>query len=249
MPDVNIPDTAMVFAAGFGTRMRPITNNIPKSLVKVAGKTLLDYSLDALVEAGIKKAVVNTHYLADLISQHLAGRKDIEIKISHESPIILETGGGIVQALPLLGQKPFYVTNTDTFWIDKDKPALLRLAENWNPEKMDALLLLADIKGAIGYDGKGDFDLMPDGRLKRNKDGGACKFIYSGLMIIKPKIFHGCEPEPFSIFRDFLFKEEKYNNEDGSMPRIYGVVHNGTWLHVGTPDVIKLAEDVIGSLG
>ena len=241
----NIPQTAMVFAAGFGTRMRPITNNIPKPLVKVNGKPMLDYALDALAEVGVEKAVVNTHYLAGQIAEHVEGRKNPQIIISHESPTILETGGGIVNALPLLGDKPFYVINTDTLWVDNGKPALLRLAEFWNPAKMDALLLLAKVATAVGYDGSGDFNLLPDGILQRNLNTSACEFVYSGVMIIKPEIFHGLDAKPFSIFRDFLFKKPEYNSENGAMPRLYGLAHEGKWLHVGTPDAIKLAEYAI----
>lgn len=245
MPDNAIPKTAMVFAAGFGTRMRPITDKIPKALVKVHGKPMIDCALDCLAEIGVARAVVNTHYLAGQIEAHVSGRKHPKVIISNESPIILETGGGIVQALPLLGNEPFYVTNTDTLWVDKGRPALLRLAEMWNEKEMDALLLLARVETAVGYDGKGDFNMLPDGILQRNLNGGACEFVYSGVMIIKPEIFKSCAAEPFSIFRDFLFKQKKYNNSDGSMPRLYGLPHEGKWLHVGTPDAIKLAEDAI----
>lgn len=245
MPDSKI-DTAMVFAAGLGTRMRPITNNLPKCLVKVKGKAMLDYVLESLADAGVSRAVVNTHYLPEMVDAHLAERKKPQILISHETPIILETGGGIVNALPLLGDKPFYTINTDTLVVDEETPALTRLANAWNPDKMDALLLLARKDKAVGYDGKGDFNLLPDGTLARNKNGGG-DYIYSGLMIVKPEVFRHCENKPFSIFRDYLFKEPKYNNEDGSMPRLCGLVHEGKWLHVGTPDAIKLAEDAMTS--
>lgn len=237
----------MVFAAGFGTRMRPITNTTPKALVKVHGKALLDYALDKLVENNVVHAVINTHYLAEQISEHLQARTNPKISISHEFPDILETGGGIVQALPLLGKEPFFIINTDTVWIDKDTSCLTRLAQNWNPDKMDALFLLAKKEGAIGYDGKGDFDLLPDGMLKRNKDGRGGEFVYSGYMIIKPEVFESCKAEPFSFTGGLLFKKPEYNREDGAMPRLHGVVHDGLWLHVGTPDAIKLSENAIDS--
>lgn len=238
----------MVFAAGFGMRMRPLTNNTPKALIKVNGKAMIDYALDALARAGVKRAVVNTHYLADQIQEHVVERKSPQIFISHEAPNILETGGGIVNALPLLGDKPFYIINTDTFWIDKTQSALERLATEWNPVKMDALFLLAKIDEAIGYEGKGDFDLLPDGMLKRNKNKQPHEFVYSGFMIIKPEVFKGRIAEPFSFTGDLLLKEPKYNREDGAMPRLYGVVHDGKWLHVGTPDAIKMAEDAISDI-
>ena len=244
MPDFRIPETAMVFAAGFGTRMRPITNTMPKALVPVCGRPMLDHILDKLSDTGVKKAVVNTHYLADMINTSVADRAEPKIFISHETPQILETGGGIVNALPLLGDKPFYVMNTDTLLVEHGQPALLRLAETWDPGKMDALLLLAKVTGAVGYDGNGDFDLLPGGILKRNKGGGG-EYVYSGIMLIKPEIFQNQEIKPFSIFRDFLFKKPEYNSEDGQMPRLYGIVHNGKWLHVGTPEAIAQAEEAI----
>lgn len=236
---------AMVFAAGFGKRMRPLTNNTPKALIKVNGKAMIDYALEALAGVGVARAVVNTHYLAEQITEHLVGRKKPEVFISNEIPNILETGGGIVKALPLLGKDPFYIVNTDTLWVDKTQPALLRLASSWNPAQMDALFLLAKIDEAVGYSGKGDFDLLPDGMLQRNKNNPNYKFVYSGFMIIKPEIFKDKKAEPFSFTADFLLKDPKYNREDGAMPRLYGVVHDGKWLHVGTPDAIKIAEDVI----
>lgn len=245
-PDVTKPDTAMVFAAGLGTRMRPITNNLPKCLVKVNGKALLDYVLDSLADSGVSKAVVNTHYLAEMVEEHLKSRKSPQILISHETPHILETGGGIVKARPLLGNKAFYTVNTDTLVIDDKIPALKKLAAEWDPVKMDALLLLVRMDKAVGYDGNGDFNLLPNGLLQRQSGGGG-EFIYSGLMIIKPELFQGLEEKPFSIFRDYIFKDKKYNNEDGSMPRFYGLVHEGKWLHVGTPEAIGLAEDALRS--
>ncbi len=243
----NIIDTAMVFAAGFGTRMRPLTNTIPKPLVKINGKAMLDHILDKLAHAGVNRAVINTHYLADQINQHVSSRKNPEILISHETTI-LETGGGIMHAMKLLGDKPFYVINTDTLWTDGQDAAISRLRSSWNPDKMDALLLLAEVKTAIGYDGKGDFDLLPDGTLQRPTGKNICQFVYCGIMIIKPEIFKNCETKPFSIFKDFLFKEPQYNTETGAMPRLHGLKHDGKWLHVGTIDAIKLAEEALNQL-
>lgn len=246
MPNLNssIPlDTAMVFAAGFGTRMRPLTNNIPKPLIKICNKTMLDHVLDNLLENGIKKVVVNTHYLADMIEKHLQNRTAPEVIISRESPDILETGGGIVQALPHLGTAPFFTVNTDSLLIEKGKPAIIRLTENWNPEKMDALLLLIRKEDAVGYDGNGDFDITQEGFLKKRHNGG--KFIYSGTMIVKPDLFYNQPLEPFSIFRDYLFKSDKQILPDGTMPKLQSIVHEGKWLHIGTPDMIEVAEKIL----
>ncbi len=236
--------TAMVFAAGLGTRMRPITNTMPKCLVKVNGKALIDYVLDSLAASGVSRAIVNTHYLAEMVAEHVETRQNPKIIISHETPTILETGGGIVNALPILGDTPFYTINTDTLVIDDGEPALQRLSKAWDPIKMDALLLLAKMDKVVGYDGNGDFNLGENGIIKRNKDGGG-DFVYSGLMIIKPEVFKNLECKPFSLFRDHIFKDKKYNNDDGTMPRMYGLVHEGKWLHIGTPEAIGQAEDAL----
>jgi N-acetyl-alpha-D-muramate 1-phosphate uridylyltransferase len=247
LSDTAIPNTAMVFAAGFGTRMRPLTENTPKSLIKVNGTPMIDYALNALAAAGVRRAIINTHYLSHQINEHVADRDAPQIHISHEAPEILETGGAIVKALALLGNDPFYVINTDTLWIDNQRPALLRLADMWDPKKMDALLLLSQVDEAIGYEGKGDFNLTNNSVLQRSVNGNQCSFVYSGVMIIKPELFKQCEEKPFSIFKDFLFKDSKYNSENGEMPKLYGLAHDGKWLHVGTPDAIKLAEDAINA--
>ncbi len=243
----DIIETAMVFAAGFGKRMRPITDKIPKPMVKISGKTMIDSALDKLAAAGVKKAVVNSHYLYDVLESYLAQRKNPspKIKISREQDVILETGGGIVKALPILGSKPFFSVNSDIVWIDAKKPALQRMLEKWNPEKMDVLMLLHPVEKAVGYEGKGDFDLLPDGRLKRN-DNGKHEYVFTGVMITKPEIFQGLEEKPFSLYRDFL--HAKYIQKDGSLNKMFGLVHDGQWLHIGTPEGIEVAERYISGL-
>jgi MurNAc alpha-1-phosphate uridylyltransferase len=234
-----MPEIAMVFAAGFGKRMLPITNTIPKPMVKVAGKSLIDYALDNLADAGVKTAVVNTHHLADVLEKHLKNRMLLpNIKVSHED-VILETGGGIVKALPMLGNQPFFSVNSDIMVVNDKTNALKRLADFWDAEKMDVLMLLHPTEKAVGYEGQGDFDLTDDARIIRN-DANSYPYVFTGVMISKPEIFGGLEEKPFSLYRDFIHK--KYIQADGSLSRVYGLVHDGKWLHIGTPEGIKLAE-------
>jgi len=236
------PDTAMIFAAGFGKRMRPITNKIPKSLVKVNGKCLLDYALDNIAEAGIQKAVVNTHYLAEQIEQHLKERNKLpNVLISHEE-VILETGGGIVKALLRLGDKPFFTINSDVIITSGQTHLFKRMADMWNPEIMDALMLLQDTKKAVGYDGQGGFNLADDGHLIK-PENDKCDYVFTGVMLIKPDIFKDMEEKPFSVYRDFL--HQKYHHNDGSLSRVFGLAHDSKWLHVGTPENIKEAEKAL----
>lgn len=239
------PDTAMVFAAGFGKRMRPITDTIPKPLVKVNGKCLLDYALENLAEAGITKAVVNTHYLAEQIHEHVKNREQLpKISISHEE-IILETGGGIVKALIKLGIKPFFTINSDVIVTNKNISAFKRLAQMWNPEKMDVLMLLHPIEDAIGYEGEGDFNLGKDGQIIK-PEFGKCDYVFTGIMLIKPEIFKKVEEKPFSVYRDFI--DIKYRRKDGTLSRVYGLKHEGKWLHIGTPEGIIEAERALNNV-
>lgn len=235
-----VADTAMVFAAGFGKRMKPLTDKTPKPLIKVNNKCLLDYTLDNLAEAGIKKAVVNTHYLAAQIHNHIQNRSGFpKILLSHEEDI-LETGGGIVKALLKLGNKPFFTVNSDVIITNSENNFFQRLSNNWQPEKMDALMLLNKTKEAIGYDGEGDFNLSEDGHLIKPFNG-KCDYVFTGVMLIKPEIFKDMEEKPFSIYKDFL--HTKYHHNDGTLSRICGVVHDSKWIHVGTPEGIKEAEN------
>jgi MurNAc alpha-1-phosphate uridylyltransferase len=229
----------MVLAAGFGERMRPLTDRIPKPLVQVAGKPLIDHVLDRLATAGVEQAVVNVHYLADLIEKHVAGRKAPKIVISDEREKLLDTGGGVVKALGLLGAEPFFHINSDTIWIDGPKPNLERLAAAFDPARMDALLLLAPTEGSIGYAGHGDFALRPDGTLERRGEGATAPFVYAGAAILSPAMFEGAPSAAFSLTR--LFDESR---EAG---RLHGLTLDGVWMHVGTPDAIGQAERAIAA--
>lgn len=228
-----MPTRAMVLAAGLGLRMRPLTLKTPKPLVPVAGRTMLDRALDRLVDAGVELAVVNTHWLPDQVDAALATRKDMSIRISHEE-ILLETGGGVANALPLLGGDPFYVVNADIVWRDGTIPALERLARQWNAETMDVLLLVTGAVRATGYDGSGDFMMDPVGRLMRRPERVIAPFVFTGVQIVHPRLFEGAPSGPFSM--NVLY------DRAAEAGRLYGLAHDGEWYHVGTPDAIALAE-------
>ncbi|MCX7302750.1 MAG: nucleotidyltransferase family protein [Hyphomicrobiales bacterium] len=235
------PKTAMVLAAGLGKRMRPITDKIPKPLVSVAGRTLLDRGLDSLVEAGVDKAVVNVHYLPEQIVAHVASREAPRIVISDESDGLLDSAGGIVKALPELGGEPFYIINSDTFWIDEDRsaggqPNLERLALAWDAARMDILLMLADLETATGHSGSTDFLIAADGALRRAK-GDPAGLIYAGAAIIDPALFAGAPWGPLSLNR--------YFDEAIAQARLFGMRMQGSWITVGTPDAIPLAEAAV----
>jgi MurNAc alpha-1-phosphate uridylyltransferase len=227
----------MVLAAGLGERMRPITNTMPKPLVKVAGQAMLDFVLDRLADAGVERAVVNVHYLADQIERHLASRRKPQIVISDERAKLLDTGGGVVKALAELGREPFFHVNSDTLWIDSAAPNLTRLAAAFDAKAMDALLLLAPIATSIGYAGRGDFSRGPDGRLQRRAEHETAPYVYAGAAILTPAMFQGAPQGPFSLTR--LFDQAR---EAG---RLHGLPLDGVWMHVGTPDAIALAENAI----
>ena len=231
------PEAAMVLAAGLGTRMRPITETIPKPLVEVAGKPLIDHVLDRLAEAGVARAVVNVHYLADQIEAHLKGRAAPAITVSDERDRLLETGGGVAKALPLLGPDPFYLLNTDSLWIESARPLLDRLAEAWGDARMDALLVVASVVASSGYGGAGDFMLEPDGRLGRRPERLMAPFVYTGSGILSPRLFDGAPEGPFSL--NPLFDEAI---EAG---RLFGLRLDGLWMHVGAPSAIAEAELMI----
>ncbi len=233
-----MPKTAMVLAAGLGKRMRPLTDTMPKPLVRVAGKTLLDWGLDSLAEAGVAKAVVNVHYFPEQIVAHVAGRQKPAVVISDESDALLDSAGGIVKALPELGADPFLVLNADTFWIDRDEPNLERLALAWDASRMDILLMLADFPSATGHSGGTDFLLGPDGALKRAA-GDPAGLIYAGAAIMHPRIFAGAEAVPHSL--------NLYFDRAIAAGRLYGMKMEGRWITVGTPDAIAPAEAVVAS--
>jgi MurNAc alpha-1-phosphate uridylyltransferase len=228
------PPIAMVMAAGLGTRMRPFNGQVPKPLVTVGGKALIDHVLDRLTQAGVTRAVVNLHYLADQIEQHLAGRKAPEIVVSDERAELLGTGGGPINAMPLLGGGPFFLVNSDTIWIDSVTPNLKRLAAAFDAARMDALLLMAPTATATGYSGRGDFSMAADGRLKRRGERDVVPFVYAGAAILTPAFFGGVAAGPSSMSPLFDRAVEA--------GRLYGLRLEGVWMHVGTPDAVVAAE-------
>ncbi len=233
----SMPKRAMVLAAGLGTRMRPLTNAKPKALVEVGGKPLLDHVLDRLAAGGVDTVVVNVHHFADQIERHLAGRRRPKVVISDERGVLLDTGGGVVKALPLLGAAPFFHLNSDTLWIDGVKPNLVRLAESFDPARMDALLLLAATAVSVGYAGRGDFAMATDGRLSRRAEREVAPFVYAGVAILSPAFFAGAPSGAFSL--NLLFDRAI------DAGRLYGLRLDGVWLHVGTPEAVPVAEAAI----
>ena len=229
------PTKAMVLAAGFGLRMRPLTDKMPKPMVPVAGQPLLDHVLDKLAQAGVADAVVNVHYLPDQIINHTATRQHPRVTISDERDQVLGTGGGVVKALPLLGDAPFFHVNSDTLWIDGVRSNLTRLAENFDPARMDILLLMAPTATSIGYSGRGDYGMLPDGALRKRKEKEIVPFVYAGAAILSPSIFEGAPQGEFSLTRMF----DRANEQD----RLFGLRLDGVWMHVGTPDAVHAAEE------
>ena len=229
------PTKAMVLAAGLGLRMRPPTDHTPKPLVKVADRALLDHVLDKLDEAGVVEAVVNVHYLPDQIIEHVASRTRPRVIISDERDHVLGTGGGVVKALPLLGSAPFFHVNSDTMWIDGVRSNLARLAETFDPARMDILLLMAPTASSIGYSGRGDYAMLPDGALRKRRENQVVPFVYAGAAIISPAIFADAPAGEFSLTRMF----DRANEQE----RLFGLRLDGTWMHVGTPDAVAAAEE------
>lgn len=226
--------TAMVLAAGLGTRLRPLTDTVPKPLVPVAGQTLLDWALDRLADAGVGRAVVNLHHLGDKIEAHLEDRARPMIAFSREAER-LETGGGIARALPMLGAGPFFAVNADVLWLNGPGDALGRLARHWDDETMDGLLLLHETVFAFGYDGDGDFFVDADGRLKRRPERELAPYLFTGVQILHPRLFKDAPAGMFSL--NVLYDRAI---EQG---RLYGLIHDGEWFHVGTAEGLAEAED------
>jgi len=229
----------MILAAGLGQRMRPITDTLPKPLIEVAGRRLIDRAVDRLVEAGIARAIVNVHHLADRIAAWAGTRHDIAIEISDERGELLDTGGGIAKALAGLGSEPFFVLNSDGFWLEDGVPALTRLARAWDEARMDCLLLLGDPRQATGHAGKSDFLMDDEGKLKRAA-GSAEGLVYIGAFIVSPHIFTGLPSSKFSM--NLLWDRAI------AVGRLHGLCHAGAWLHVGTPEAIEEAERRLTSL-
>lgn len=229
-----LPARAVVFAAGLGTRMRPLTYTVPKPLIPVAGKPLIDHVLDRFAMAGVETAIVNVHYLAGQIEAHLAARKAPRILISDEREKLLDQGGGIAKVLPLLGAEPFFLANTDAFWVEGPADNLRALASAWNPERMDILLLVAAAATSVGVDSPGDFNMAPDGRLTRRREREIASFVYTGIGIIKPALFAREKRDIFPL-APFFF-------EAAEAGRLFGQRLDGLWFHIGTPHAIEEAE-------
>jgi len=228
--------TAMVLAAGLGERMRPLTLRMPKPLVPLASRPLIDHVLDRLAAAGVQTAVVNVHYLPEQLEAHLAGRqgKSPEILVSDERGLLLDTGGGARKALPLLGRGPFFIHNADSVWSEGAAPALSRMLRLWNPATMDCLLLLAPVATSIGYAAKGDFSMGPDGRLARRGEGEVVPFAFAGVSLCDERLFKDAPEGRFSL--NLLW--------DRALARgkLYGVRLDGCWMHVGSPEALAEAE-------
>jgi len=232
-----MPGTAMVLAGGFGKRMRPVSATTPKPLVKVGGRPLIDHCLDGLMEAGVGTVVVNVHYLADLVEAHLKKRERPRIVISDEREALLETGGGIRKALPLLGDDAFLLRNSDSFWLEGVRPNLDWLSGAWDAKRMDALLLLAPTVNAIGYSGRGDFFLDKEGHLSRRPERLIAPFVYAGAAILHPRLFADAPEGAFSL--NLLFDRAI---EAG---RLSGVRLDGLWINVETAASIRAADEAI----
>ena len=230
------PTKAMVLAAGLGVRMRPLTDKMPKPLVRVAGRPLLDHVLDKLGDAGVSEAVVNVHYLPDQIIDHVAARTRPRVIISDERDQVLGTGGGVVKALPLLGRRAVLPSSTPTrMWIDGVRPNLARLAEAFDPARMDILLLMAPTTSSIGYGGRGDYAMLPDGALRKRREHQVVPFVYAGAAIMSPSLFADAPAGEFSLTKMF----DRANEQE----RLFGLRLDGVWMHVGTPDAVQAAEE------
>ena len=221
-----VPKTAMVLAAGLGTRMRPLTDALPKPLLEIEGRTLLDQAIDRLALVGVETVVVNTHYKAEIVAAHLAGRQHPRIEISHEDEL-LETGGGVLHALSRLGEM-FFVINSDVLWLDSKDYALARLAAAFDLERMDAVLLLQRTVTAVGYDGSGDYFLDPLGTPRRRAEGEIAPFLFSGIQLLHRRAFDAMPHGRFSLNRIYDRME--------AAGRLRAIVHDGEWFHVGTPE-------------
>ncbi len=225
----------MVLAAGYGKRMRPLTETIPKPMVRLAGRPLIDHVLDRLAEAGVRQAVVNVHYLADVLEAHLAERAGPpKIAISDERDALLDTGGGVQKALDRLGPEGFFIQNSDSVWIEEGEGNLARLAGMWEPARMDALLLLAETDGSLGYGGRGDFSLDADGRLTRRAPDETAPYVFAGVSIAHPRLFADSPEGAFSL--------NPLWDRAIARGRLFGATLEGEWMHIGTPEALEAAE-------
>ncbi len=233
------PKSGMVLAAGLGLRMRPITERLPKPLVPLVGQALVDHVLDRFAAASVERAVVNVHHLAELVERHLAQRQAPTVTLSREDEL-LETGGGVLKALPLLDDV-FYVVNSDIFWLDGKTPALLRLAHAFDPERLDALLLLQRTVSAVGYDGRGDFMLDAVGRVRRRGEREMAPHLFAGVQLLSKRLFAGASPGKFSL-------NPLYDRAIAA-DRLAAIVHDGEWYHIGTLEGLALAEARLATHG
>jgi MurNAc alpha-1-phosphate uridylyltransferase len=233
------PEAAMVLGGGLGKRMLPLTKDIPKPMVRLKGRTLIDHVLDRIAVAGVRRAVVNVHYCADMLEAHVKQRKQPEILISDERQQLLDTGGGVTKALPLLGKEPFLIHNSDSVWIEGVGSNLERLFSFWNPDSMDSVMLLASAATSLGYDGSGDFAMDKDGRLIRRGERQMAPFVFTGVSIAHPRMFERAPEGPFSMNR--LWDAAIDNG------RLFGIRLDGLWMHVGTPEALIEAERWIES--
>jgi MurNAc alpha-1-phosphate uridylyltransferase len=225
---------AMILAAGMGVRMRPLTDSKPKPLIEVNGQPLIDYAVDRLRSAGCRRAVVNAHHFSEQIEGWAGAQRNPSIVVSDERSELLDTGGGIARALPLLGGDPFFVLNSDSLWLEGARPALDRLRAAWKDDVMDCVLLLCETARAIGYAGQGDFVWGSDGRLSRRPSGDQDALVYIGCYLVHPRLFRGAPKGKFSM--NVLW------NKAIAEGRLFGIAHDALWLHVGTPEAIPLAE-------
>lgn len=234
-----VSDSAMVMAAGLGTRMRPLTETLPKPMVRVAGKPLIDHALDRLAEAGIARAVVNVHHFPDAVERHLAGRRLPQVTISDERALLLETGGGMVKAQDLLPD-PFFCVNSDNIWVDGPKNAFRELSDAWDPARMDALLLLVAHPGARNFAGKGDFHMDGRGRLTRRRSGRIAPFVFTGIQLVSKRLLRNTPDGPFStnLLWDRAIEEM----------RLYGAAFTGQWFEVGNPEAIAPTEAALAGV-
>ncbi len=229
-----LPKSAMVLAAGMGMRMRPLTEKMPKPMVRLDGKPLIDHVLDRIDETGIPQAIVNVHYQADMLEKHVKTRKQPKIAFSDEREQLLDTGGGVKRALPKLGKEPFLIHNSDSLWIDGVQSNLKRLADAFDPETMDCLLLLALGSASLGYDGRGDFVMAADGVLRRRPEREVAPFVFTGVSIAHPRLFDDTPDGPFSL--NLVWDRAIQQG------RLHGIRLDGVWMHVGTPDALADAE-------
>jgi MurNAc alpha-1-phosphate uridylyltransferase len=233
-----VPKSAMVLAAGLGTRLRPVTDHLPKPLVEIAGKPLLHHAIDRLEAAGVERVVVNLHYKGEMIAARLAERRHPKIKLSREETL-LETGGGVKNALPLLDDA-FFVVNSDILWLDGLTPALGRLARTFHAKNMDAVLLLQRTISAIGYEGRGDYFLDPLGQPRRRGEREVAPYIFAGVQILHRRLFAEIDDTVFSLKRLYDRAEDA--------GRLGAIVHDGEWFHVGTPEGLDATRARIAEL-